>query len=243
MKKVSILLWLISTPFYISVCFSYSPDDQKIYDRLQQEIRLKGDVPSVKIARLGNKTIQMEVFVSAEAENKLAVEILSNFGRYAAWVLPGINDRPKNKGGQYYVQILNILNEGPDQLLIQLRLAVPLFDQPFQRKFLMNIQKSIEIFTVNGRADPLEHSVVEQASGYLKLFPAKADRTRLWIYTHGIVQLRPWLLYEAFPTRAVEREAGERIATIVQNYQKEESRLLEIRSNQIPIYRKEAGGE
>lgn len=205
--------------FCLSVC-ALTPQETKIYATLEEKLGTELKCV-VRVQPVGLPTIEIEAFISAEADRKLATVILSDNSKYASWVLPGINERPKTMGGSYYIHILNIVDLSPGLLGLDLRLEVPVLGGPFQRKFHMRTSRNDAVFTIRGGAEPKEDSIIIEADGFIKIFQAKNDSSRVWIYVLGTLRVKNWI-YHLFPQRPIEREAQERIQKIIENYQKNE---------------------
>lgn len=209
--------------FAFGFCLSVgalTPEEAKIYAKLEEKLGTELKC-IVRVQPVGFPTIEMEAFLSAEADRKLTTAILSDNSKYASWVLPGINERPKTTGGSYYIHILNIVALSPGLLGLDLNLSIPVLGGPFQRKFHMWTSQNDAVFTLGGAALPKEDSIIIGAEGFLKVFPAGNDSSRVWIYVAGTLRVKNWI-YHLFPQKPIEREAQERIQKIIENYQKAE---------------------
>ena len=77
--------------------------------------------------------------------------------------------------------------------------------------------------TVYGETLVHPEASIAKAKGTLKVFRAPQPN-RLWFYFTGESLFRSWIFYEALPERLLTRESGERVLTVIENYQQEEQR-------------------
>jgi hypothetical protein len=202
------------------VALQVPPDDQ-IYQVLKATLKGQGDLLRKKVKRLGNKTIELEVFISAEADTHAAANILANFERFPIWALRGINERPSGKS--YHLKILGATWNKPLSILtVRVAFDLPFFHHRGEREFRVETISQKEIFTLKTQTLPAEDAMITFAQGLMKVFPAEGEKGRAWIYFKGQATLRYWLLYEAFPETMVGRETADRVQTLINNYQREE---------------------
>ncbi|MBI4403448.1 MAG: hypothetical protein HY537_04765 [Deltaproteobacteria bacterium] len=202
-----------------------SPEDNEIISKFQK-IQSRGDFVEKTVRRIGKQTLELESFISEEADLKVVPKVFAAFGDYGKWALAGINVKPK--GGRYYVQILDLVPEPSDPTILQLRLSLefPLYHSKLMCRIKMKTTQEAGVTTVRATMIQTPDSIVESAEGFLKIFKSPQADNRAWFYVKAYVTLRVWLLYEMVPLPVMTREAGERIQMIVSNYQKEEDRRL-----------------
>jgi len=207
------------------------PSDEQLYQLLKTNLKGQGDFMKRNVKRLGNKTIELEVLISAEADVHATSNILANFDRFPIWALRGINERPSGKS--YYLKILGASwNKVFSILTVKVAFDLPLFHHRGERQFRVETASQKEVFTLKTETLPVEGAVITFAQGLMKVFRAEGEKDRAWIYFKGQATLRYWLLYEAFPENMVGRETGDRVQTLINNYQQEEDTY---RASQSPV--------
>lgn len=212
----SIFLFLCPSLYALDTAL---PDDASILAKLKTHVAGKGDVAEREIRRVGNRTIELENFISTEMDPRLAPVIFADFPHWSRWVLPGINDKPT--GGTYITQLHALEMQSADKLLATFSFDLPLFRGQRHAHFRLQSSTVKNVFTLTG--DLLDsEGTFEAARATLKEFAAEGSSTRCWLYVNGRVQLKSGILYEALPEKLLKREASDRVRIILDNYQKEE---------------------
>jgi hypothetical protein len=201
------------------------PEDPEILALLRSKIKGRDDFFEKKVKRLGDKAIDLEMFVATEAETKDAAIILADLPRLPSWALTNINNRPG--GGNYLMKLtrMEYTPTGPGTYAVEFVLDLPLFKKTLYSNFKMSTKQNGDVTTMVGEMVPDPNSHVEWSEAVLKVFPAEKKPHRAWIYVKGRMKIRNWLLYEAMPEALLNRESGERTQIFIDNYLREEDRL------------------
>lgn len=204
--------------------FGLSQEDSKIYQQLEKKLKGQRDTIRRTVKRKGDKTIELEAFISTELDLELAKSILTDFSGYNAWALRDINKKPD--GGQYMLQLLSMLPapEQNDILILRYKLDVPLFNMTGHQTFKMNATEKDGTMELSAKANPQKDSVIDWAQGVAKIFPAPGLRNRVWVYAIGTMRFHPWLMYEALPDRLLNRLVSNRIKTFLDNLLEEQDK-------------------
>jgi len=206
--------------------FAAPPTDAEIRAKVKAKLQAKQDHTERTLTRIGDRTLQLEVFIATPGNLKMATEIFKDWQHYSDWALKGINQRPT--GGEYYMQILGMNVSPKDKTILQLNLFLnfPVFTKKLEREFRMTVEEVNGVLTVDAEAVKDNESVIGASSGFLKIFQADGTTNQLWVYVSGLAQLKNWLLYEALPEKLLTRESGDRIQIVMDNYIQEEDRRL-----------------
>ena len=209
--------------------------DQEIFALLSDKLKNEKESKLRTMRKVGNKTVRLEAFISAEGDMKHAQQIFSDYSRYSDWVLPNFNVRPS--GGTYFFK-LHSLQVDPlqkNRLKTTFQFDFPLFHSFMDRDFDLTTSVENSVFLLEGVAVPKPTSNIQSAQGFMKIFQSPKYATHLWIYIQGSAVIRNPILYGLLPDNAMTKQIGERIETVVDNYQKEEAKLRDAKLNQIPI--------
>lgn len=201
------------------------PSSDELLPKVKKQLAGKGDMAIREIERLGNKTIQMEAFVSTDGNYDMAKKIFPNFAAYPDWTIKDIN---KNSSGKTYVIQIQGMKWDPKDAMMEILydLALPVYRyKGGARKYKVTEVKDEKTLCIEVNAGSMKDAFIETSKGRFYVWPAPGERDRLWFYFRGYVTIGPWLIYEALPEQVVKKESGERVQTLLQNYQKEESRL------------------
>ena len=184
-----------------------------------------GDYIEHSVKRMGNKRINLEAFFSAEADWNQAKKISEQIENYPKWVLPRINQR--GDGEKFFIQFASISpdKKNKDILDINVYLDLPALKIPINRLFkfesISNSDKNV--FTIKITAIASEDSPVKDLSGYAHVFRNPRNPNQVWGYLDVTVVLTHWLVYESLPERLLNREVGERLRILMENYQNYEN--------------------
>lgn len=201
--------------------------DEVAFEIVQKTLKnYNGPYTERKISRAGNKTVVFESVVAIEADAKQFTEILSDVKNYPKWALKNINVRPS--GGNYYVKILDLISDPKDAAALKglIRVDLPLFKHSLQALFKVYPEEKKDVFTIRANIVPDERSVLVGANVILKAFPAPNRPNFKWIYVKANILIRYWLLYEALPDKLLNKESGERVQIVLDNYTDEETGRL-----------------
>ncbi len=228
MKKVFLALLICVSGFAADTLplLAIEPDEQIL---LKLAEVFKGKNPEYyerKIKRVGDNTIQFDGYISIDADRKIAPKILSDISKYNDWALTNINKAPGSTRN-YILKIFQFIWDPtePKMLRPEFMIDLPGFRKVSSRKFNTTIQQSGDIFTLMGEAPDDPTSYIERAVCLLKMFPTPNVSDRVWLYLSARVKLRYWLLYEALPTKLLEKESMERIQVVLDNYSTQEEKL------------------
>lgn len=216
-------LWLVAAPAWAKIEI---PSNDKILTLLRAKVGTKVDnYYERSVKRVGDKTVAVEIFASSEGDYKYAPKIFGDFPKYREWILHNINKRPS--GGTYYLQMKDLVVKPgePDIIVGNFVVDLPVFKKDMFRRFRAKSSQDKESFLVTVESVPLPDSVIGSGDGFMKVFPAPNNGTRLWYYLRGEVKIRNWLLYEALPDKLLARESGERVQQLLDNYLAQEDRL------------------
>lgn len=224
MKFLSLLALVFSFQIFAESILEIS--NQEALTRLKKVLsKQQGPYCERQIHRVGNKTVQFEAFISMEADAKLGPAILGNFKNFPNWITKNINQKPS--GGTYYVKVQELKLDPKETSRMHgfFNIDVPVFKSTLHALFNLASEEKDGVFTLKGKMEQDPNSILENAEAVLKTFPTEKPSAYRWIYVASHVQIRNWLLYEAFPERLLKRESGERIQIVLDNYQSEEDRL------------------
>lgn len=202
------------------------PTDEEILAKLKLKLGDKAEYTERNLRRIGNRTLELEVFVAGEGSYETATQVFSDWSHFADWALKNINRRAD--GGTYYMKINGLSVSATDNSVLEINsfLDLPMIKKEVKQKFRMKTEKPTKgVFTLSGEVILDEKSLLDTAGGYLKIFPVEGKSTRLWVYIRGEAKLKSWVIYEALPERLLTRESGERIQIVMDNYLTEEDRL------------------
>lgn len=227
MKKCFLLLLVVFALHAEEITLPHGMEtDEQIFLYLTETFKGKsGDFYKRSIKRIGDNTILFDAAVSVEADKKLMPLIISDVSKYNDWALTNINKAPGSKLN-YLLKIFRFIIDPkePNSVRPEFMLDLPTFRKLTNRKFDYTTTQKGEVFTITAVTpeDPKSH--IEKATTELKMFPAPLSQ-RVWLYVTAKVKLRYWLLYEALPTRILEKESMERIQTVLDNYQTQEDKI------------------
>jgi hypothetical protein len=208
--------------------------DKAVFAILKNRLAGQGDYAKRNVRRLGNKTIELEGYVSTEGDFAEVPSILSEIARYPAWAMDNINKSPS--GADYHLHVNGLKADAKESLLTFLyTLKLPVFEHTGQLTVRLTPEKNKDVFTLNIEMPVDEKSIIQKSETTIKIYPAEKDLNRLWIYILGQTAFKSWIIYEGLPERLVSRESGERLQIIVANYLKEEDRARELRAKQISV--------
>lgn len=199
--------------------------DEECLTLLRQHLGAHTDFVDRSLKRVGDQTVELEVFIVGEGDITIAHQVFSDFPRYGSWAIRNINRKPS--GGNYMLQIRKLDPDPKDRSVLTADLAfeLPLFSKEFKRAFRLSSTKNGRGFTLTGEAIHGETAIVGNADGFMKVFPAENKQGRLWIYVKGRAKIKNWLVYEALPDKLLARESAERIRLVMDNYLTEEDRI------------------
>lgn len=201
-----------------------SVDPKVALVKARAHLKGRGDLLKSELTRVGDKTIQVETFASIDGDIDMASQIIADLDSYPKWILNNINTSPT--GDKYVIQFKGLKFEAakPGRIGIQFALELPVFKH--QGLSLVDVKTSRvgDAFAMSATGVPNPEAVIENLSGVMHVFRAEDDSNRLWFFLTGRMKLRPWLLYEALPERLINREAGDRLQILLNNYRAEEDR-------------------
>jgi hypothetical protein len=195
---------------------------QEIFPMLQSILKnQQSDFFQHSVKRKGNKKISLEAFISIEADWKLVPKIAQQISLYPKWVLPRIND--KGGGEKFYIQFSNLTADpkDPSNINVDLILSLPGLKIPISRVFHFEYLPGSDPsnFIIKVTALESKDSPVKDLFGSVYLFRAPQNSYRVWAYLDFSVVLNHWLVYESLPERLLNREAGDRIRILMEEYQ------------------------
>ncbi len=200
--------------------------DAQIFQALSETFKGKtGDYYKRTIKRVGDNTITFEAQISVEADAKIMSKVIGDVPKYNDWALTNINQAPGSKLN-YLLKIYRFILDPkePNSVRPEFMVDLPGFRKLTNRRFDYTTEQKGDVFTITAITPEDKKSHIEKATTQLKLFPAPLSQ-RVWLYVTSKIKLRYWLLYEALPTRILEKESMERIQTVLDNYQVQEDRL------------------
>lgn len=206
----------------------FPPSDQ-IFPKIKKTLAGKGDMATREVQRVGNKTLLMEAFVSTDGNYDMAKKIFTNFELYPKWTLNDIN---KSAAGKTYKMQFQGMKWSPSDSMMEIlyELNLPVYHYTGSRKYHIEEVKSEKTLCIEVSAATLKDAFIESSKGRFYVWKAPGEKDRIWFYFRGYATIGPWIIYEALPERVVMNESGERVQTLLQNYQKEESRLYSLQA-------------
>jgi hypothetical protein len=198
------------------------PSPDTIFPKVQAVLKdQQTDFFQHTVRRMGNKKITLEAFVSMEAEWSLIKLISKQILEYPKWTFPHINER--GDGDKFYIQFTSITNDpnNPNNIDIEITLALPGLKIPIHRSFQFEpvFPKDPNVFAVKATVLESKDSPVQDMFGYVYFFKNPKNPSRVWAYSDISVVLTHWLVYESLPERLLQRETGDRIRILMENYQ------------------------
>lgn len=222
LKKVKVNIIVIFFLFFRSALgLELSSENQQLYKLIQSKIQGASDTIKSELSRRGNKTLEIQSYASLETNLEKARTILSDAAHYSEWALTGIN--VNSRGDEYFMKIVDLIwnKSAPASVGIQYNFTFPLFKHAGTRNFEVTTAGDKTFFEVLAKNSNQNDPIISSCEGRVKLFPSPY-KDRLWIYISGKAILKSWLLYEALPEKVMSRELGERVHTVLLNYQKKE---------------------
>ncbi len=221
-KKTLIAFYLLLFSCRPTLCADNITVAKEIFPQVQSKLKNKSsDFLEHEVKRLGNKRISLNAYVSFEADWKLLTTLTQQFSKYPSWILPRINEFAP--GEKFYIQIISISPDVkfPNHLEVQLALILPGLNIPITRvfKFEPSLATDNSILSFKITALKSEESQVKDLSGYIHFYKDPNNPFRAWGYVDITVLLNYWLVYEALPEKILNKEAGERVRIIMENYQ------------------------
>ena len=186
-------------------------------ERLTALLQGKGDVLRRTVERIGNRTIQIRLLISADADYASAKKIFSAHREYREWALRNIN--VKSNGSSYFVKFLGCDPLPSGVLAFPIRVDLPIFGRDLTAYIGVTTEKVQGGFAVHAKTTTNEHRQnLGTIDGYLYFFPAPKEKRRVYGELRGNLQFMHTLLYEALPEKLLVRETSERIQTLIDNY-------------------------
>ena len=223
-QKVKVTKVFLSILLLNSLAYGLDISDDTALAELKSKLEKQPEGIKSELLRKGNQTIEIKNYVAIDGSLSSAKSILKNFGQYSNWALEGINQSPR--GGNYFMRLLDVVwkKTEPEIVGIQFLFNFPLLKHTGIRKFKVTHREDQSTFEIKAnnveQADPF----VKSCEGIVKIFPTPQKKDKLWVYIHGKAVLQ-WALYEVLPERVVTKEIGERVHTVLLNYQKKEEAL------------------
>ena len=195
-------------------------------ERLTDALRGRGDVLTRTVKRIGNRTIEVSLLISADADYESAKKIFGAHKQYREWALKNINVR--SDGSSYVVKFMGCDPLPNGDLFFPLRVDLPIFGRDLDANIGVRTESVEGGFAVHAKTTMDNHpKSVGTVDGYLFFFPAPKEPRRLFGELVGHITLKSAFLYEALPERLLVRETSERIQTLLENYR---DRELELRA-------------
>lgn len=198
--------------------------------RLIDLLQGKGDVLKRTVERLGNRTIQIRLLISADADYATAKKIFAAHREYREWALKNINLRAD--GSSYYVKFLGCDPMPDGNLFFPMRIDLPIFGKDVIAHIAVTTEEVQKGFAVHAKTTGDDNpKTVGTIDGYLYFFPAPKEKRRLYGELRGNLQFVSSFLYEALPEKLLIRETSERLQTLLENYREREMRRLPAESH------------
>ncbi len=208
--------------------FSYSeefkvPSDKDALAAMKTVLHGKNEYIQRSARRLGNKTLEVDCYVSMAADLATFAKVTSDFGDLRNWALFDINKPGPSESG-YLLELHDLNQKEKEKLSAKFSFNLPFFTRMRGRTFKMTTHAEPKSFTLIGETQLNENSAVKMANAYMKALPAQGKPGNIWIQVKAVVVFGNRFFYEALPEKVLLREVGDRLHYLVQNYQKEESR-------------------
>jgi hypothetical protein len=210
------------------------PSDAETMKLLTPHVKGREETLDREVRRLGNKTIEMEAFLSTDGDLDRAAAILSDFAHYRDWALENINHRPA--GGEYYLKLKNLNPEktDPSKLVADLVFDLPIFKKEMSYTLKFDFKKTGKSLLITMETMPKEDSPIKTVEAFIKILPDPKRPDWAWLYLKGRAVLTNWLLYEALPDRVLTKETGMRFQIVVDNYHKAETKMTTVKTATTP---------
>jgi hypothetical protein len=201
------------------------PSDAEALSLLREALQGKPKHFEREVARLGNRTVEVQALVSLPGDIALMRKIAPDFAHWRDWLTKDINTPWSEEDSGYAIQFQDIIETEPGVLTMPYRVNLPFFSRQRVRAFRMTSSIKDPGVSILGEAILSENSPVKFTKGYMRVFPAENSKETLWILVKALVQFRGWFLYEALPEKLLLREMGDRIRRFMDNYAVEEALL------------------
>ena len=198
------------------------PSDAEVQKRLTGRLEGKGDFQDRAFRRIGERTLEFEGFISTEADINLLKTIFKEPGQYNRWLTPSINKRPS--GGEYMIKLqsFNLAPQATHTLIAKLLFDLPVFKREIECYMDIKTEQKGNAFWLTATVDANRPGTyIEGFQTVIQVFPK--GKGRVWLHALGNVKFKNWLLYEALPDRLLNRETGERLQIVIDNYLAEEN--------------------
>jgi hypothetical protein len=216
---------LLSSLLVLSSAFAEEnfeiPTDSQALQILKEALYGKSDHVDKQVARLGNRTVEVQSCIAMPGDIALFRKISPQYSHWRNWLLQDINLPPEGES-DYIIQFQDAAETEPGVVTASYKISLPFFSRQRIRAFKMTSNVKDPGYSLLGEAILSENSPVKFTKAYMKVFPAEGMKGHLWVLIKGIVQFRGWFLYEALPEKILLREAGDRLKRIIDNYHREE---------------------
>ncbi len=219
------LLFSVLVCSLVSANDFHVPSDAEALSLLREALQGKSSHFEREVARLGNRTVEVQALVSLPGDIALMKKIAPDFAHWRDWLIKDINTPWSEDDSSYAIQFQDAIETEPNILTIPYRVNVPFFSRQRVRAFRMTANTKDTGVSILGEAILSENSPVKFTKGYMKVFPAENSKDTLWILVKALVQFRGWFLYEALPEKILLREMGDRVRRFMENYAAEEALL------------------
>ncbi len=201
--------------FFFSLSASAELDIPQVKKEMAARLAGQGDLVRRDLKRAGNRTIELDIYLSTEMNLPLAKKVLEDFPHYRDWALKHFNTLPTGGDYRFRVNDLTPVPGKADQLGLQYSLNIPLFTRRGQQLFRLALKPAKEHVVLSAYSVPKTDAYVEKAYAHAVFFQQPANRA--WIYIKASLTVHSWLLYQALPEALIERMIGDRIERLSEN--------------------------
>lgn len=201
------------------------PKSDAILALVKKELKGQRDYSRRYVRRFKDKqAIELEIFMSGDGNVDIARKIFGNFARYPDWTLTDINKN--SQGKEYLIQLTGLKYDQPKSTMaLSYEFKFPLFKTGGSRTYDIRLCPEEKYLCVEVDAVPITDSYIIKSTGRMYIFPGTEGQ--MLVYFRGHIIFGPWLLYEAMPEQVVLKESSDRIQTLLQNYQREETKVYQ----------------
>lgn len=185
----------------------------------------ENDYYSYTVRKLGNRKVELEGFVSLDADWNTIQTTAKKVSDYPKWIFPRINFRGKGESFYLLFNSMELVPEAPQDLKVEIALAIPAIKISVKKNFHFEFlpQANPNQWTLTTRIVDPSDSAVESFSGYAHFYRPPHRSGRVWCYLNLSLVFNSWVIYESLPERLLSTEAGERLRILMESYQTLES--------------------
>ncbi|MBY0369584.1 hypothetical protein K2X33_02790 [bacterium] len=176
-----------------------------------------------KVERKGDKTLEVESLLEIAGDLASFEMVAKDLPHWRDWAFEKINN-PGEGQSDYIVQLHDAVSKAPEQMTALFSFNLPFFGKNRTRSFHIQQSKIPAGYRIQAESLLNTNSALKSAKVVADAYLATTKKNMLWVAIHATVVFKSWLIYEALPEKVVLRELGDRLSTIVANFETESTR-------------------